>query len=87
MLADVRTGFLSLSDSDRALLLDRYGPAGVPSKDLALRYGVTEQSLRRRLGRALTRLSDKLGGSPPWWDPGRNARSNSHSIAETRGQT
>ena len=71
---DVKSGFDSLSDEDKALLTDLYADGGVTHQVLAATLEVSEKTIQRREQRAVQRLVDKLGGELPWWDvKGRSA--------------
>jgi DNA-directed RNA polymerase specialized sigma24 family protein len=67
-VVDVKSGFESLSDDDKALLTDLYADGGVTHQVLAATLEVAEKTIQRREQRAVQRLVDKLGGELPWWD-------------------
>ena len=66
MLVDVKFGLESLPEEDQELLHARFADGGMDVQVLAATYQAHESTIRRRVRNALRRLSDKLGGEPPW---------------------
>lgn len=67
MVADVKVGYESLTEQDKALLENIYG-SGDPRKNMtdeAAILGITREALAARVRRACGRLRKPLGGSPP----------------------
>jgi DNA-directed RNA polymerase specialized sigma24 family protein len=66
MLVDVKFALESLPEDDQELLQARFADGGMDVQVLAATYQAHESTIRRRVRNALRRLSDKLGGEPPW---------------------
>jgi hypothetical protein len=64
----------------------RYANGGMEFGALAESYGTTEEAMRKRVKRALTKLQDRLGGEAPMWRGRRRVRSNAEARAEIRNQ-
>jgi molybdopterin converting factor small subunit len=60
----------------------RYHAGGMELGALAEVYGTTEEAMRKRVKRALTKLQDRLGGEQPVWN--RRKRSNAQAREEVR---
>jgi DNA-directed RNA polymerase specialized sigma24 family protein len=80
LLSDVMAGLEKLSDVDRDLLKMRYHAGGMELGAMAESYGTTEEAMRKRVKRALTKLQDRLGGEQPVWN--RRNRSNAQARQE-----
>lgn len=68
MLADVSSCLKKLSEQDRLLLKRRFAEGGTDVDVLAIEYSVSEEALRKRVYRAVTKLQDRLGGEQPKWN-------------------
>jgi DNA-directed RNA polymerase specialized sigma24 family protein len=68
MLSDLSTAIERLNDQDKALLQRRYDGGGTDFDVLAIEYSVSEDALRKRVSRALTKLQERLGGEQPQWN-------------------
>jgi RNA polymerase sigma factor (sigma-70 family) len=68
LLSDVMAGLEKLSEADRDLLKMRYHQGGMELGAMAETYGTTEEAMRKRVKRALTKLQDRLGGEQPVWN-------------------
>ena len=68
MLSDVSAGLSRLNEQDRLLLQRRYEGSGNDVDVLAIEYGISEEALRKRVSRALTKLQERLGGEQPQWN-------------------
>jgi hypothetical protein len=66
MLVDVKFALDSLTEQDQELLQARFADGGMDVQILAATYQAHESTIRRRVRNALRKLSDKLGGEPPW---------------------
>jgi DNA-binding NarL/FixJ family response regulator len=66
MLVDVKFALDSLTEEDQELLQARFADGGMDVQILAATYQAHESTIRRRVRNALRKLSDKLGGEPPW---------------------
>jgi len=86
LLSDVAAGLDRLNENDRNLLRMRYADGGMEFGALAESYGTTEEAMRKRVKRALTKLQDRLGGEAPLWRGRRRVRSNAEARAEIRNQ-
>lgn len=86
LLSDVSAGLDRLNKNDRDLLQMRYANGGMEFGALAESYGTTEEAMRKRVKRALTKLQDRLGGEAPAWRGRRRVRSNAEARAEIRNQ-
>jgi hypothetical protein len=51
---------------------------------LAEEYQATEEAIRKRVKRALTKLQDRLGGEAPVWYGRRRNRSNAEAREEVK---
>jgi hypothetical protein len=67
MLSDVAHAMRRLSDDERDLLRERFAGAGTPLAVLADEHGVHHSTIIRRIDNILTKMSDWLGGEPPWY--------------------
>jgi RNA polymerase sigma factor (sigma-70 family) len=86
LLSDVTAGLDRLNENDRNLLRMRYANGGMEFGALAESLGATEEAMRKRVKRALTKLQDRLGGEAPQWRGRRRVRSNAEARAEIRNQ-
>jgi len=68
MLSDVSGALERLNEQDRFLLQRRFDGGGMDFDALAIEYSVSEEALRKRVSRALTKLQDRLGGEQPQWN-------------------
>jgi RNA polymerase sigma factor (sigma-70 family) len=68
MLSDVSGSLARLNEQDRELLRRRFDGGGTDFDVLAVEYGASEEALRKRVSRALTKLQDRLGGEQPQWN-------------------
>lgn len=66
MVADVRSAFYSLPDQDQHFLREMYEDGGLPLDMIALRWEITERTVRRREDRIFEKMVERLGGEPPW---------------------
>ena len=64
-LLDIKTGYNKLEVEDRTLLRVRYLD-NFTLQQVANQYGCSVSTADRRIGHALRRLQDKLGGVSPW---------------------
>lgn len=67
MLVDIKFALESLSEDEQQLLQDRFADGGMDVQVLAATYQAHESTIRRRIRNALRKLSDRLGGEPPWF--------------------
>lgn len=84
MFSDVAHAIARLNDADRLLLKLRYADGGVDFSVLAQMYEITEEAMRKRVQRAITKLQERLGGEPPIWYGRRQRKSNAQAIAELK---
>jgi len=68
MLSDVAFGLKKLNEQDNLLLNRRFADGGMDIDALALEYSVSDEAIRKRVSRALTKLQDRLGGEQPQWN-------------------
>jgi RNA polymerase sigma factor (sigma-70 family) len=68
MLSDVAAALERLNEQDQLLLRRRFDGGGTDFDALAIEYSVSEDALRKRVSRALTKLQDRLGGEQPQWN-------------------
>jgi DNA-directed RNA polymerase sigma subunit (sigma70/sigma32) len=68
MLSDVSGALKRLNEQDNLLLQRRFDGGGTDFDALAIEYSVSEEALRKRVSRALTKLQDRLGGEQPQWN-------------------
>ena len=68
MLSDVSGALERLNEQDRLLLQRRFDGGGTDFDALAIEYSASEEALRKRVSRALTKLQDRLGGEQPQWN-------------------
>jgi hypothetical protein len=68
MLSDVSFGLKKLNEQDNLLLNRRFADGGTDIDALALEYSVSDEAIRKRVSRALTKLQDRLGGEQPQWN-------------------
>lgn len=66
MLVDVKWAVEGLPEDDQALLRDRFADGGMDVQVLAATMQVSDTTVRRRIRNVLRKLSDRLGGEPPW---------------------
>lgn len=66
MLVDVKFAVESLTDEEQELLKQRFADGGMDVQVLAIGYQAHESTIRRRIRNVLRKLSDRLGGEPPW---------------------
>jgi RNA polymerase sigma factor (sigma-70 family) len=84
LLSDVAAGLKRLNDADQALLRLRYANGGMEFDALAEEYKATEEAIRKRVKRALTKLQDRLGGEAPVWYGRRRNRTNAEAREEVK---
>ena len=68
MLSDVAFCLKKLNEQDRMLLESRFSESGTDIDALALEYQISEEAMRKRISRALTKLQERLGGEQPQWN-------------------
>lgn len=68
MLSDVSFGLKKLNEQDRLLLQRRFAEGGTDIDALAIEYSVSDEAIRKRVSRALTKLQERLGGEAPQWN-------------------
>lgn len=68
MLSDVTFGLKKLNEQDNLLLNRRFADGGMDIDALALEYSVSDEAIRKRVSRALTKLQERLGGEQPQWN-------------------
>ena len=68
MLSDVSGALHRLNEQDNLLLRRRFDGGGMDFDALAIEYSVSDEALRKRVSRALTKLQDRLGGEQPQWN-------------------
>jgi len=68
MLSDVSDALERLNEQDRELLRRRFDGGGTDVDVLAIEYQISDEALRKRVSRALTKLQDRLGGEQPQWN-------------------
>lgn len=83
MLVDVKWAVAGLPPDDQEVLALTFRD-GMSARQAGEFLDVTDDTVRNRVDRALDRLSDRLGGLPPWWAGGRRAKSNAQAQSETR---
>lgn len=66
MIVDVKHAFEGLSEDDQMLLRERFADGGLSVTALSAALGMHETTVRRRIRNTLRKLSDRLGGEPPW---------------------
>lgn len=66
MLVDVSSAIQALPEEDQELLRMRYSDGGMDAQILAATYQVSDSTIRRRLRNLMRKISDRLGGEPPW---------------------
>ena len=86
MLVDVKQAVASLPLDEQVILRNRYADGGMDLEFMATLSGITERAMRDRIDKLLVKVADRLGGTPPWWEGRRHARSNASAQAETRGE-
>jgi RNA polymerase sigma factor (sigma-70 family) len=86
LLSDVMAGLEKLSEADRELLKMRYHEGGMELGAMAESYSITEEAMRKRVKRALTKLQDRLGGEQPTWYERRRNRTNAQARDEVSEQ-
>ncbi len=64
MMADLRSGYESLNDDERAFLAQRYAGGGLSTEVMAIQYEVTQRAIQQRLNRVLKKIAHHLGGEP-----------------------
>lgn len=74
MLSDVSFGLKKLNEQDRLLLNRRFAEGGMDVDALAVEYSVSDEAIRKRVSRALTKLQERLGGEQPQWSNRRYKR-------------
>ena len=74
MLSDVAFGLKKLNEQDNLLLNRRFADGGMDIDALAIEYGVSDEAIRKRVSRALTKLQERLGGEQPQWNNRRYRR-------------
>lgn len=78
MLSDCVVALQRLNEQDRTLLRRRFEGSGTDFDVLAVEYSVSEDALRKRVSRALTKLQDRLGGEAPQWNNRRYRKPDKH---------
>ena len=68
MLSDVSFGLKKLSEQDQLLLQRRFSAGGTDVDALAIEYSISDEALRKRVSRALSKLQDRIGGEQPQWN-------------------
>jgi RNA polymerase sigma factor (sigma-70 family) len=68
MLSDVSFGLKKLNEQDNLLLNRRFAEGGTDIDALAIEYSISDEAVRKRISRALTKLQDRLGGEQPQWN-------------------
>lgn len=68
MLADVSRCLKALNEHDQTLLRRRFEAGGTDFDVLVVEYQVSEDALRKRVSRALSKLQERLGGEQPYWN-------------------
>jgi RNA polymerase sigma factor (sigma-70 family) len=68
MLSDLSGALDRLNEQDKLLLQRRFDGGGMDFDALAIEYSVSDEALRKRVSRALTKLQDRLGGEQPQWN-------------------
>jgi RNA polymerase sigma factor (sigma-70 family) len=68
MLSDVSFGLKKLNEQDNLLLNRRFADGGTDIDALAIEYSISDEAVRKRISRALTKLQDRLGGEQPQWN-------------------
>lgn len=68
MLSDVAFGLKKLNEQDQLLLNRRFADGGMDVDALAVEYSVSDEAIRKRVSRALTKLQERLGGEQPQWN-------------------
>lgn len=84
LLADVSAAMARLNDADRLLLRRRFADGGSDIDVLAVEYDATDEAIRKRVSRALTKIQDRLGGDAPLWSNRRHRKSNAQAQAELK---
>jgi hypothetical protein len=79
MLSDVSGSLIRLNEQDRELLRRRFDGGGTDFDVLAIEYQASEDALRKRVSRALTKLQDRLGGEQPQWNNRRYRKPDGNS--------
>jgi hypothetical protein len=74
MLSDVSFGLKKLNEQDNLLLNRRFANGGTDVDALAIEYSISDEAVRKRVSRALTKLQDRLGGEQPQWNNRRYRR-------------
>jgi RNA polymerase sigma factor (sigma-70 family) len=74
MLSDVSFGLKKLNEQDNLLLNRRFAEGGTDIDALAVEYSISDEAVRKRISRALTKLQDRLGGEQPQWNNRRYRR-------------
>jgi hypothetical protein len=67
MLADVAHVMRRLPAEERDLLRERFAGAGTPLSVMAEERDVHHSTIIRRIDNILSKMSDWLGGEPPWY--------------------
>jgi len=86
MVIDVRGGLLKMTPDNLVVLRALYSQDGIGLEALALAREKTEDAMRKVARRILWRLTEKLGGEPPFYPRSRKAISNAHAQAITQHQ-
>jgi RNA polymerase sigma factor (sigma-70 family) len=74
MLSDVTFCLKKLNEQDNLLLNRRFADGGTDIDALAIEYSISDEAVRKRISRALTKLQDRLGGEQPQWNNRRYRR-------------
>jgi len=74
MLSDVAFGLKKLNEQDRLLLQRRFAEGGTDIDALAVEYSISDEAVRKRGSRALTKLQERVGGEQPQWNNRRYKR-------------
>lgn len=67
MIVDIKFALESLPEEDQTLLRERFADGGMDVQVLSIGYQAHESTIRRRIRNVLRKLSDRLGGEPPWF--------------------
>jgi DNA-directed RNA polymerase specialized sigma24 family protein len=86
LLSDVAESLKRLNETDRQLLRRRFDDGTTDFDVLAVEYGASEDAIRKRVSRAITKLQERLGGDAPVWNNRRYSKSNAQAQAELKEQ-
>ena len=74
MLSDVSFGLSKIPEQDKILLERRFAEGGTDIDALAIEYSISDEAVRKRVSRALTKLQERVGGEQPQWNNRRYKR-------------